>query len=325
MIQEIRLPEISENVESGDVIQVLVKEGDYIEKEQSIVELETEKAAFEVPSPFKGEIVEINIKEGDKVKVGQIIAQVDTEAKAGKKEYQPKTKEETTEKQINEETQKSKKHEGKQQEKEDVSKDIQINQQVDKKEKKTKSTKSVPAAPSVRQLARELGIDISEVQGNGPGGRISADDVKRFVKNMVSGTPSAEKASEIQQLPNFAKWGEIKREKISVTRQKISETLSYTWANVPQVTQYDSADITNLEESRKIYSKRTGHDHSKLTVTSIVLKNVAMALKEYPIFNSSFDIGANEIIYKQYINISVAVETDRGLLVPVIRDVDKKI
>ena len=125
-------------------------------------------------------------------------------------------------------------------------------------------------------------------------------------------------------MPDFSKWGEIEREQITVTRRKISETLSYTWSNVPQVTQYDQADITNLEESRKLYLKKSEEKISKLTITSIALKVAALAMKEFPKFNSSFDSERNEIIYKKYFHISVAVETDRGLLVPVIRDVDKK-
>ncbi|MEJ2648288.1 MAG: 2-oxo acid dehydrogenase subunit E2 [Sedimentisphaerales bacterium] len=279
MIEEVRLPEISENVESGDVIQVLVKAGDFIEKEQSIVELETEKAAFEVPSPVKGKVTEVNMKEGDTVKVNQVIIKVDTEAETSERPREPEQK-----------------------------------GTVEKQE----------AAPSVRQLARELGIDIRRVTGTEEGGRISAADVKEYAKNMIAGQPAKSAHVKGKTLPDFTKWGETERKQITVTRRKISETLSYTWSNVPQVTQYDQADITNLEESRKLYSKKAGQENAKLTITSIALKVAALAMKEFPKFNSSFDSERNEIIYKKYFNISVAVETDRGLLVPVIRDVNKK-
>ena len=313
MIEEVRLPEISENVESGDVIQVFVKVGDFIEKEQSLVELETEKAAFEVPSPVKGKVTEVNMKEGDKVQVSQVILKVDTEAKAGEK-----PKESEPEKVEKKESPKPA---------EEIKQSVMKNVEMPKESEELAETSNivpVPAAPSVRQLARELGIDIHKVTGSEEGGRISADDVKEYAKNIISGHVIKPSQVKSNPLPDFSKWGEIEREQITVTRRKISETLSYTWSNVPQVTQYDQADITNLEESRKLYLKKSGENNSKLTITSIVLKVAALALKEFPKFNSSFDLEKNEIIHKKYIHISVAVETNRGLLVPVIRDADKK-
>jgi pyruvate dehydrogenase E2 component (dihydrolipoamide acetyltransferase) len=313
MIEEVRLPEISENVESGDVIQVLVKVGDYVEKEQSIAELETEKAAFEVPSPVKGKVTEVNMKEGDKVKVNQVIIKVDTEAKEGEQPKEPEPK-----KAGKKETPRPAKEK-----KQSVVKNIEMPKESEEFAEKS-SIEPVPAAPSVRQLARELGIDIHKVAGSEEGGRISPDDVKEYARSLISGQASQPTQSRSKPLPDFSKWGEIEREQITVTRRKISETLSYTWSNVPQVTQYDQADITNLEESRKLYLKKSVDNNSKLTITSIALKVAAMALKEFPKFNSSFDAEKNEIIYKKYFHVSVAVETDRGLLAPVIRDVDKK-
>ncbi len=313
MIEEVRLPEISENVESGDVIQVLVKVGDFIDKEQSIVELETEKAAFEVPSPVKGKVTEVNMKEGDKVQVNQVIIKVDTEAKTGEKPKESEPKK--AEKKQAQPPEKEKKQY--------VMKNVEVPKESEEFAEKT-SIEPVPAAPSVRQLARELGIDIHKITGTEEGGRISADDVKEYAKNLISGQTTNTSVVKSRPLPDFSKWGEIERETITATRRKISETLSYTWSNVPQVTQYDQADITNLEESRKLYLKKTGENNSKLTITSIALKVAALALKQFPKFNSSFDPEKNEIIYKKYFNISIAVETDRGLLVPVIRNVDKK-
>ena len=265
MLEEVRLPEISENVESGDVINILVKVGDFIEKEQPIVELETEKAAFEVPSPVKGKIVEINIKEGAKVKVGQVIVKVDTETKSDKKQIEPEQAE-----QDNEELPEKQPEEVK-----------------DNKKEKT--------------LARKQEIEIT-------------DDTEEIIGH----------ERQYKSLPDFAKWGEISREKFTTIRKKIADTLSYTWSNVPQVTQYDKADITFLEEFRGQYSQKVEEAGGKLTITSILLKITALALKEFPILNASLDDTKDEIIYKKYYNISVAVDTDRGLLVPVIRDVDKK-
>ena len=323
MIEEVRLPEISENVESGDVIQVLVKIGDFIEKEQSIVELETEKAAFEVPSPVKGKVTEVNLKEGDTVKVNQVIIKVDTEAKAGEESKKSEPKKETEEKQEPQIEKEKPQEKEEEKEKQAEKESIEYSEKT-KEFSENSNIQPVPAAPSVRQLARELGIDIRKVTGTEDGGRISADDIKEYARSLIS--RQALKPSHIKSkvLPDFTKWGEIEREQITVTRRKISETLSYTWSNIPHVTQYDHADITNLEASRKLYSQKSEQDNTKLTITSIALKVAALAMKEFPKFNSSFDPERNEIIYKKYFHISVAVETDRGLLVPVIRDVDKK-
>ncbi len=340
MAEEIKLPEISENVESGEVIQVLVKTGDFIEADQPVVELETEKAAFEVPSPVGGKVVEVAVKEGDEVKVGQTIAKVDTEAEEGEeKEAEEQPAEEKAEKEEKKEEAKreppekeepekpkqkpaEKKEKAKKPEKPKTAEPAK----PERAEKKRKPSETVPAAPSVRQLARELGIDINDVSGSGPAGRISADDVKKHAKRLITGAGVSvpAKAKETRTLPDFTKWGEVERKPMSATRRKIAETLSYTWSNVPQVTQYDQADVTMLEEFRRQYSQKIEEAGGKLTVTSILLKVVALALKEFPIVNASLDLERQEIIYKQFINVAVAVDTDRGLLVPVIRDADKK-
>lgn len=326
MIKEIQLPEISENVESGDVIEVLVKVGDFIEAEQPVVELETEKAAFEVPSPVSGKVVEINVEQGQKIKVGQIIAKVDTAAQAKEETVTP-TPKPTSEKNETATIEKA------------AEKPLSEGgpQEVQKREIVTEPAKAeivekepepaagaAPAAPSVRQLARQLGIDLSKISGSGPGGRISADDVKKYAKSVISGAPMQPVARESRAVPDFTKWGNIEREAMTITRKKIADTISYTWSSVPQVTQYDQVDITELERFRSEYSNKVEEAGGKLTITSILLKVGASALKEFPKFNASLDMNGGEIIYKKYYNISVAVDTDRGLLVPVIRDVDKK-
>ena len=317
MVEEIRLPEISENVDSGDVIEVLVKVGDFIEVEQPVVELETEKAAFEVPSPVKGKVIEISVKEGEKIKVGQTILKVDTEAKPDKEATSPAERKAAEKGQrptvgVSETV--------------DETPAVKQPEETKRAEKKLEVvTGGVPVSPSVRQLARELGIDISKVQGTGLSGRISVEDVKKYAKSFVSsGLPVQPSTKESRPLPDFTKWGNIERKAITITRKKIADTLSYTWSNIPQVTQYDEADITALEEFRNEYSGKVEQAGGKLTITSILLKVVASALQEFPKFNASFDPDAEELIYKKYYHISIAVDTDRGLLVPVVRDVDKK-
>jgi pyruvate dehydrogenase E2 component (dihydrolipoamide acetyltransferase) len=180
---------------------------------------------------------------------------------------------------------------------------------------------AAPAAPSVRRLARELGVDIRRVAGSGPAGRISVDDVQAFVRNaMAGGVPAGAPSS----LPDFSKWGEVERKPMSNIRRKTAEHLTHAWNAIPHVTQHDKADITTLEALRKQYSPQAEKAGGKLTMTAIALKIVAAALAKFPQFNSSIDIARNEIVYKKSIHVGVAADTERGLLVPVIRDVDRK-
>jgi len=174
-------------------------------------------------------------------------------------------------------------------------------------------------------MARELGVDISQVPGTGSSGRISIDDVKAYVKRLitarsggaVAGAPAAE------PLPDFTRWGAVERQPMRAVRRKTAERLSVAWSTIPHVTQHDFADVTGIERVRAAYQKRTG-DTAHLTITAIAVKIVAAALRAFPLFNSSIDVAAGEIVYKQYVNIGVAVDTDHGLLVPVIRDADTK-
>lgn len=329
MIKEVTVPEISENVESGEVLNILVKQGDRIALEQPLVELETEKAAFEVPSTVEGEVTEILIKEGDTVAVGQPIMRIDTEGK-GKREQKeqeekPAEKKAPAEKMPSEEkpeaeTRRQRKPEEPSAEPEEPPKEA---------ESKRRSG-AVPASPSVRQLARELGIDIEDVKGTGPGGRISDEDVKKYAHQIITRCAGGGRRTEAMAgpesrlLPDFSKWGQIERKPASATRKKIADTMRYAWSQAAHVTQHDTADITLLHEFIAEYSEPVRQAGGKLTVTSILLKAAAEALKDFPKLNASFDADAEEIIYKKYIHIAVAVDTDRGLLVPVVRNADSK-
>jgi len=187
-----------------------------------------------------------------------------------------------------------------------------------------------PAAPSVRRQARELGIDINQVPGSGPAGRISAEDLKRYAKQIITGAVAIAPQGGVGagpaavSLPDFSRWGEIERQPMKSIRRRTSEHLSHAWAVVPRVTQYDKADITQLEELRKRYGKEAEAAGGKLTLTVIALKVIAAALKVFPQFGASIDVARGEVVYKKYCHIGIAVDTDRGLLVPVVRDVDKK-
>ncbi|MFL6215917.1 MAG: 2-oxo acid dehydrogenase subunit E2 [Blastocatellia bacterium] len=189
----------------------------------------------------------------------------------------------------------------------------------------------VPASPSVRRLARELGVDIYAVLGTGPSGRISDSDVKTYAKSVISGDPAAASGATataampgLAPLPDFSKWGAVERTPMSGIRRKTAENMRNAWLTVPHVTQHDQADITALDQLRKQFAKQVEAAGGKLTVTAITLKVIAAALKVFPQFNASIDQARDEIVFRKYYHVGVAVDTDRGLLVPVIRDVDKK-
>ena len=393
MTTDFNLPELGENIASGDVLRVLVKPGDTIVKDQSVVELETDKATIEVPSSVAGQVKDVKVKPGDKVKVGQTILSVDDGAQAGPKDADSKSAPakagaQAAPKPAAEQTAASK-ADPKAQEKGnatgdangdakadangDASAPVPAEQKVpemqpdiqakvgrtqpdkpgvkdedesnqsgpaprDKKvvdisrgartaaEPAEPDEPPAPAAPSVRRMARELGVDIGDVPGSGPSGRISVDDVKAYARQLVSGAGMQAGAAAVSRvaLPDFSRWGEIDRQPMRAVRRKTAEHLSAAWATIPHVTQHDLADITHLEDLRKKYAKQAEAAGGNLTVTAIAVKVVASALRVFPQFNASIDLANEAIIFKKYVHVGVAVDTDRGLLVPVIRDADTK-
>jgi pyruvate dehydrogenase E2 component (dihydrolipoamide acetyltransferase) len=185
-----------------------------------------------------------------------------------------------------------------------------------------------PAAPSVRRLAREIGVDVNEVQGTGPSGRITQEDIKEHARRILSSVGTtmrgAAQPAAALQLPDFSKWGEIERQPMSSIRRTVAERLSHSWTTIPHVTQFDKADITAMEDLRKKYREQVGKAGGNLTVTAMLVKILATAVQKFPQFNTSLDLQSGEIVYKKYVNVGVAVDTDRGLLVPVIRNADRK-
>ena len=316
MTTEFKLPELGENIESADVIAVLVKAGDRIEKEQSVIEIETDKATVEVPSSIEGVVTEVLVKEGENIEVGKTLIKVD---QSGEKT------ESVTEKPTPKEKH-TVKVDADKPEKVELPKDEVSELQPDENYKQPPIIKgSAPAAPSVRRMARVIGININEVKGTGPGGRISMDDVKAHSKKLHQDRKTGGGFGIKQEsLPDFTKYGAIEKVEMSKIRKVTAEHLSYAWAVIPHVTQFDNADITQLEKARKDYNATLKDGKSKLTVTAILLKIIASALKDFQQFNSSIDMETKEIIYKKYFNIGIAVDTERGLMVPVIKDVDKK-
>ena len=333
---EFKVPELGENVAGGDVATVLVKVGDTITVEQPVVELETDKATIEVPSSVAGVVKEIKVKKGDKIKVGAVILTVDDAA--GNGAGATKSEEATKGTKAEEPAKAAEPEEAEEQEQppadEKEKKVVAMARPQSAKTAETPKAAAAPAAPaspSVRRLARELGVDINEVQGTGPEGRISQEDVKEHARRILSSIGSAgagmrgpAEPTGDMPLPDFTKWGEVERQPMSAIRRKTAEHLSHAWRTIPHVTQFDKADITAMEELRKKYREQVEKAGGNLTVTAMLVKVLATAVKQFPQFNSSLDSQSQEIVVKKYVNIGVAVDTDRGLLVPVIRNADQK-
>ena len=332
------IPELGENIDSATVVKVLVQPGDMVELEQSVLELETDKATIEVPSDVVGKVVEIHVKDGDLVKIGQAVLSLEEAAGAAlaaeTKVAAPvaeKPAEPTPAPAAAPETPTAVPAEpvvqapvaqavptG------NLPADSRVILKVDNQPPVL--TNAAPAAPSVRRLAREIGVDVNQVHGSGKGGRITLDDVKLHSKRLHQqrGEMQHIQAEQHQQpLPDFSKFGEVSTEAMSNIRLRTAEHLSYCWHTIPHVTQFDKADITQLEEFRKSYAKTAEKFGVKLTVTAILAKVITSALKAFPQFNASVDMVNKSIVYKKYYNVGVAVDTDHGLIVPVIKNADR--
>lgn len=316
---EFKIPDLGENVEGGDVIGILVSEGDTISVEQDVLELETDKATLTVPSSVGGTITQIHVSEGDHITVGQRVLTVEG-VTAATPSLSPSSSPDTTAAQP--------------ESKPDAAAESK-SQTARSSEKSAPpivtsgSASSVPAAPNVRRLARELGIDITQVPA-GASGRVAIPDLKAYSRQINQGRTDTAPASPSavglpsKPLPDFSKWGEIETEKMSGIRRATANQMAYAWGTAPRVTQFDKADIGDLEAMRKKYGQRLEKSGAKLTVTAILLKVAAAALKQFNKFNASIDLENQQVIFKNYYHIGVAVDTPAGLVVPVIRDVDRK-
>ena len=334
---EFKLPELGENISQGDLVRLMISPGTKVSEGQPVMELETDKAVVEVPSSVSGIVKDVKVKEGEKIKVGQVIFTLEGGAAAAPARSRNAPVEHVSGQHgARLAFQAAIRAEGKTEEQalppdqpHQVPAQFSMPAQLGKVAG-TEHRQAIPAAPHVRRLARELGVDIYEVKGSGPGGRISEQDVKAYAKTLLSAATSAAHATPRAghfaqpQLPDFGKWGNIERVSMRGVRRKTAEHLAEAWNTVPHVTQHDRADITELEQLRARFAPKAEEAGGKMTVTAIALKVCAAALKVFPQFNASIDIEKEEIVYKQYISIGVAADTDRGLLVPVIRDVDKK-
>jgi len=306
---EFKIPELGENVAGGDVTRVLVSVGDTVARDQPVLELETDKATIEVPSSVAGVVTDVKVKPGDKVRVGAVVLTV-TSSSIDALTPTPAAK------------------------------------VVPMPARPAPAAPAPPAAravapgqlaaaaaaasPAVRRLAREIGVEIGAVHGSGPGGRISPEDVKEHARRILSSVGSAAdalvapRAPAGRRLPDFQKFGEVERQKWSNIRRTTAEHLAHAWTEIPHVTQFDKADVGALEQLRTQYKDRIAEEGGTLTITAMLVRVLATGLKKFPQFNASIDAERGEIVYKKYVNVGVAVDTDRGLLVPVIRNADGK-
>lgn len=327
MATEFKLPELGENIETIQVANVLVKVGDTISAGQAVLEVETDKASLEVPCPYDGVVKSIEVGEGDDTSVGQTVMIIESGEQAGGAEAQaePSAGAETTEPAAPLKPRPAAAEETRAAQRAEPAPSAA--ESAPPSPPSRKSAAHVPASPSVRRFAREIGIEVADVPGSGPEGRISVDDVKAYAKrlNRERAAPAvAPRAAAAPPLPDFEQWGPVDRERMSGIRRKTAEHLSMSWRMIPHVTVHDTADITQLDPLRKQYADRAQKAGGKLTMAVMVCKVAAAGLKVFPKFNASVDMEKREIIHKKYVNLGVAVSTDRGLVVPVIRDADRK-
>jgi len=331
MAQEFKLPELGENIDSIQVVRVMVSAGGSVEVDQPVLELETDKATIEVPSSVRGTVAAVHVNPGDAIKTGQLIfslaegsgkapaqeapaaapAATPAEAAAPADEPVPKPGPAIAPAVVPEPP---------------AAPSSAAQAPAPAPSLAVTHGKKVAAAPSVRRFAREIGIDLEQIPGSGPHGRVSKDDVKAYSRklNTESTVGPVPGVAHVPALPDFTRWGAVERKKMSVIRAKTAEHMTLSWSQVPHVTIYDKADISELEQLRKKYAPLAEKAGGKLTMAVMVCKIVAHALRKFPIFNASADISTREIIFKQYVNLGVAVNTQRGLMVPAIRDADKK-
>src|ERR1044071_155053 len=311
---DLKLPNLGEGADSGTVVNVFVKEGDQVTKDQPIIELENEKAVASIPATAAGTVSKIYVRAGDKISVGQSILSL---ADGAQSEMRPRPHAEAP------------KPTPATKPKEEASAEPQPAHS-------TAASKFSPAAaPSIRKLARDLGIDLSRVRGSERGGRIVLSYLRADIQQLLSRgcaqpkpdshpTESPTAAKPFAEQLDFAKWGNISREPLSPLRKVIARRMAESWSAVPRVTQFDEADVTELMSLQKRYAPSYQQKGTRLTLTSFALRVVVETLKKHPILNSSLDETAQEIILKAYFHIGIAVDTEAGLIVPVIRDVDKK-
>lgn len=365
MAREFKLPDLGEGIHEGEIVKVLVSVGDQVKEDQPILEVETDKATVEIPSPFTGTVSDVRVNAGDLVNVGDVLLVFDGEGAPA--EEAPAREGAPTEEARAEEVARP---EGATEEQVSAAFDVQPREEAVPKEKPQEKAAAekpreaarpaaereapparqgpVPASPSTRRLAREMGVDLQQVRGSGPGGRVTAEDVRSFAsgdgaraaaeapppreaERRPAPRPEGEEVSAIRStavpvppLPDFQRWGEVERVPLRSVRRATAKHMALAWSQIPHVSHQDVADVTELEALRNKYKGELAEQGGSLSLTVFVLKAAVAALKAHPRFNASLDTDVEDLVLKKYYHLGVAVDTERGLLVPVIRDVDRK-
>ncbi len=318
---EIKIPNLGDGIDSATVISILVKPGESVSKDQTLLELETDKAVAPVPAPADGQIETIVINEGDILKTGSLVGNY-----SGDNSTEIKSSD--SPQAVNPQQ---------------VTAPVQPIQPIPVQQPSVAPITQVapvgisgiipPCSPSLKKLAHRIGLDLSRITPTGKGGRLTDQDVFNYIQYLqtLALNPQQNTAAEVVEtkpvrkpLPDFSKFGPIEIKKLSSLRQKISEKMEECWTTIPHVTQQQSVNITELMSLRKKYNPKYKKKNTKITLTVFAIKAVQKALEEFPQFNASYDQEKNELIQKNYYHIGIAVDTDSGLIVPVIKDVDKK-
>ena len=321
---DVKLPRLAEGVDSGVIVSILVSEGQEIQKDQPFIELETQKAVGSIPAPESGIVSKIHVREGMEVAVGQTLISIATDRDAaaatpaiGEQAGAPTGVEPAQTRSATSAAATGAKQEP----------------QAEIYRYESTSGVAPPASPSIRKMAADLGIDLTRIKGSEAGGRIVLADVRAYIQRLQEGSREETKerpatAPSAPALPSepidFAKWGPVRRERMSALRRTVSRRMVESWTSIPKINQFDDADITDLLALRKKYAAAFEKKGSPLTLTALVLKVIGASLQKHPRVNASIDEANNEVIYKDYYHIGVAVDTEGGLIVPVLRDVNKK-
>ncbi len=332
MTRSFKLPDLGEGIHEGEVIAVLVKAGDAVEEGDPILEVETDKASVEIPSPFTGTVKEIMVKAGDVVKVGNLMMTFSDDAVGVKGEEKPDQepdKKEAAKKKEKAPTEKKTKPA------EPAVEDAprQVDDQTAGAQEKNKGP--VPASPATRRLARELGVDLRVVPPSGPAGMVTAEDVRAFASNEKRGEGAAEEPSTGAEplvvggttppgLPDFTRWGSVERLPLRSIRKATARQMALAWSQIPHVSSQDDIDVTRLETLRHRNKQAVEKQGGRLTLTVFAVKTAAAALRQFPQFNVSLDVAKGEIVRKHYRHVGVATDTGEGLVVPVLRNADRK-
>jgi pyruvate dehydrogenase E2 component (dihydrolipoamide acetyltransferase) len=360
MPTQIKLPNLGENIESGDVLSILVREGDVVKSDQDLLEIETDKATMPIPSPEAGKITKILITEGETINVGAPIMEIEpaaAEEKPAKKQGPPKAEKAEKKEPAKKEAKAEEPEEGeeaeqplpkrpqlKRMEPELAETESDEQEAVEEPSPPKKKAKSAPAkavapehdipgdgrassaaGPAVRRLARQLGVDLRRVRPSGEGGRITEEDVRAYVRETNEQVAAASPRGVTPPgSPDADDYGAIRVEKLSRLRQTIARNMIESYTTIPQLTNFDDVDVTELEDMREQSKGDYSARGVKLTQLPFLIKAVASSLKRHPVMNASVDLETNQVIYKEYVHIGIAVDTERGLIVPVMRDADRK-